>query len=107
LSAGFGLPRFADCGLPNRAMWKQFGLITQAPCLVGKTLFQGLSMVEIPSLLHSANPFLGGRRERKPGVLITDGCRYRAVMKRPWSCGHFGAGQYCSHPQRINVLLTN
>jgi hypothetical protein len=41
------------------------------------------------------------------GVLITDRCRYRAVMRRPWSRSHFGAGQYCSHPPRINVLLTN
>jgi hypothetical protein len=28
-------------------------------------------------------------------------------MKTPWSRGDFGAGQYCSRPQRINVLLTN
>jgi hypothetical protein len=28
-------------------------------------------------------------------------------MKRPWSRSRPGAGQFCSHAQRIDVLLTN
>lgn len=58
--SGFGLPGLADCGLPHYAGWKQFGLLAQAICFVGKALLLAFKRL----VLHGAAPFHLGRRER-------------------------------------------
>jgi hypothetical protein len=64
MRSGQGLSGLADGGLPNRAGWKQFGLLMQAVCLVCKALLKRLRQFEMGLLLHRMAPFLGGRRER-------------------------------------------
>lgn len=62
--SGFGLSCLADCGLTNRTRRKQFGLLPQMVCFVGKTLRQDFRLCVGALLLHRAAPFLRGSRER-------------------------------------------
>jgi hypothetical protein len=52
MRTGFGLPCFANCGIPNRAMWKQSGLLTQVPCFVGETSLDRFGWFEEMASLH-------------------------------------------------------
>ncbi|WP_038957273.1 hypothetical protein [Bradyrhizobium japonicum] len=54
MSAGLGLPSFADRLLPLNTWRKRFGRLTEPLGLFGKAFFKGCSLLDAASVLHSA-----------------------------------------------------
>ena len=81
MQSGFILPGFAQQPVTLAARRQRFGCFAQAPCFVGKALFEALRLFEAASMWHGVAAFRQWKAGAQPAFASQVEATGRAVTE--------------------------